>query len=100
MVGRVVPHLTNLLSLSWTCYHRVQIVAALQPTMIDVVDNSIGHQCDNGAKLVVTVVTDAFEGVPVLKRHRQINDLLKDEMSHIHALSLNTWTVAQYESKK
>ena len=68
------------------------------------VDNSDGL-CDGGAKLVVTVVSDAaFERVPsLLKRHRMIHDILKEDgfmEKHIHALSLNTWTVAQYESKK
>lgn len=51
--------------------------------------------------LGVTIVTNAFEGVPILKRHRIINDILKKEcMPHIHALSLNTWTESQYENKK
>lgn len=71
--------------------------------VVDVVDNSDGL-CDGGAKLVVTVVTDAFVRVPsLLKRHRMINDILKEDgfmEKYIHALSLNTWTVAQYESKK
>jgi len=46
------------------------------------------------------VVSDKFEGVPLLKRHRMVNDVLVEEMKLIHALTMKTWTPAQYESKK
>jgi stress-induced morphogen len=78
-------------------------IGTVPPTLVDVVDTTSGHSCDGGAKLIVTIVTDAFDGVPLIKRHRQINDMVKDDFMTtglIHALTLNTWTVAQYESKK
>jgi len=64
--------------------------------------------CSGGAKLEVLVVSDAFDKLPLLKRHRMVNDSLmksKDNdndnlMDQIHALQLKTWTPAQYESKK
>jgi len=69
------------------------------PILVDVIDKSDGV-CD-GAKLEVVVVSDAFDKVPLLKRHRMVNDSLKGElMEKIHAISLKTWTPAQYEHKK
>jgi stress-induced morphogen len=57
--------------------------------------------CDGGAKLVITVVSDSFNDSSILQRHRKIQTILKDKqlMSKIHALTLNTWTPAQYEAK-
>ncbi|KAJ1033882.1 hypothetical protein NDA16_000090 [Ustilago loliicola] len=45
----------------------------------------------------VVIVSDAFEGLNTLKRHRMVNELLKDEIAQLHAFSQKTYTVAQYE---
>ncbi|KAN0065936.1 hypothetical protein ACQY0O_001069 [Thecaphora frezii] len=46
----------------------------------------------------VVIVSDAFEGLPTLKRHRMVNELLKDQIAQLHAFSQKTYTVKQYES--
>lgn len=46
----------------------------------------------------VVIVSDAFDGLNTLKRHRMVNELLKDEIAQLHAFSQKTYTVAQYES--
>ncbi|EPQ30990.1 uncharacterized protein PFL1_01179 [Pseudozyma flocculosa PF-1] len=46
----------------------------------------------------VVIVSDAFEGLPTIKRHRMVNALLKDEIAQLHAFSQKTYTVKQYES--
>ncbi|TKY89891.1 hypothetical protein EX895_001188 [Sporisorium graminicola] len=46
----------------------------------------------------VVIVSDAFQGLNTLKRHRMVNELLKDEIAQLHAFSQKTYTVAQYES--
>ena len=66
---------------------------------MECIDNSDGL-CDGGAKLELIVVSATFDGVPLLKRHRMVNDCLSELMPQIHALSMKTWTPAQYESKK
>ena len=40
------------------------------------------------------IVTDEFEGVSALERHRTINDILKEEMETggVHALSIKAKT--------
>jgi BolA protein len=61
----------------------------------------LGAGCEGGAKVELTVVSARFEGVPLLKRHRMVNDLFSEELSsnQIHALTLKCWTPAQYDSK-
>jgi len=55
-----------------------------------------------GIKLELTVVSSTFEGMMPLKRHRMINNLLKEDnlMDSIHALTINAWTPAQWGEKK
>ena len=59
--------------------------------------------CSAGAKLEVLLVSAKFEGVPLIKRHRMVNSLLKEGGlmvdERIHALSLKTWTPDQWEKK-
>lgn len=69
-------------------------------TYVEVIDNTGEHSCDNGAKLEVLVVSDQFDNVALLKRHRLVNDVLTDLMPQIHALSMKTWTTKQYEAKQ
>jgi BolA protein len=68
------------------------------PTTVEIIDNSDGV-C-NGAKLEILVVSEAFQDVPLLKRHRMVNECLQDMMDDIHALSLKTLTPSQFESQK
>ena len=63
---------------------------------IDLTDGS----CDGNAKLELVVVSEQFEGVPLLQRHRKVNAALSDYMDQIHALTIKAWTPAQYQAKK
>jgi stress-induced morphogen len=70
----------------------------MNPTMVDIVDLEQGS-CQ-GAKLQVTIVSDAaFDGLPLLKRHRLVNDCLAELLADgtIHALQLKTYTQSQYD---
>jgi stress-induced morphogen len=67
----------------------------LKPYHVELINESYKH---NGFKrgqethLQLTVVSHEFEGVPMLERHRRLNDLVKDivQKHKIHALSLVT----------
>ena len=48
----------------------------------------------------MVVVSDSFNGVPLLKRQRQVNEILKDLLPNIHALEMKTWTNEQWEKQK
>lgn len=46
----------------------------------------------------VLIVSDQFEGVPLIKRHRNVNSILADELNRgVHALSIVAKTPAQWE---
>ncbi|CAD6886337.1 unnamed protein product [Tilletia controversa] len=47
----------------------------------------------------VVIVSDAFEGIPTLKRHRMVNDHLKDQIAQLHAFSQTTMTTKQYTAR-
>eukprot|EP00941_MAST-03F_sp_MAST-3F-sp1_P003087 g3087.t1 len=63
---------------------------------VRVVDNSDG--C--GAKFKVLIVSSKFEGVDRIERQRSVYKALESEMAHIHALTIKSWTPAEYEKKK
>ena len=84
-------------SLTTRPFVRCQCLIDLEATHVDVVDFTDDH-C-SGAKIELTVVSAKFEGVPLIKRHRMVNDCLKDLMAQIHALTMKTWTPEQFESK-
>lgn len=62
----------------------------------------VDHSDGCGAKLELTVVSDSFEGVMLLKRHRAIQNHLKEKglFDEIHALQIKAWTPSQWEKKK
>ena len=67
----------------------------LKPYHVELINESYKH---NGYKpgkethLQLTVITHAFEGMPMVERHRRLNDLVKNIVKEhkIHALSLYT----------
>ena len=68
---------------------------ALSPAVLRVTDESDG--C--GAKFALLVVSDACDNKPLLERQRAVFDALAAEMPRIHALTMKTWTRAQYDKK-
>ena len=76
---------------------RERLSAALDPSRLDIVDQSAAHAGHEGAKgggghYVVTIVSAAFAGLPLIKRHRlvygAVGEAMKDE---IHALSIRAY---------
>ncbi|KAF5295059.1 hypothetical protein FQA39_LY13210 [Lamprigera yunnana] len=66
---------------------------------LDVINESYMHNVPKGAEthFKVIVVSEKFNGLSLIKRHRLVNDLLKEEFSEgIHALSLDTKTPDQW----
>lgn len=49
----------------------------------------------------VVVVTDDFNDVPLIQRHRQINELLSSQLKQgVHALSIQAKTSKQWEANQ
>ncbi|CAG2172869.1 unnamed protein product [Oppiella nova] len=65
----------------------------LQTTHLEVEDMSDG--C--GAKFNALIVSDKFEGIPLLGRHRMVNQILATELQTIHAFTMKTITSKQYQ---
>lgn len=73
---------------------RARLVDALAPQELAVIDESHKHAGHEGARdgrghFAVRIVSAAFEGLPLLARHRCVYDALGSLMTtDIHALSL------------
>lgn len=47
----------------------------------------------------ITVVSDAFDGMMLIKQHRLVNQILKAELEQIHALALHTYTTEKWAKR-
>jgi len=47
----------------------------------------------------VTVVSPKFEGLMLIKRHRLVNEALREELKQVHALALHTLTPEEWFEK-
>ncbi len=77
-----------------------KLIAAFKPSYLDVVNESHQHNVAPGSEshFKVVIVTSAFEGERLIKRHRAINAVLVEELSgKIHALALHTYTEAEWQ---
>jgi len=77
--------------------------AALQPTLLEIEDESHKHAGHAGAResggghFVVTIVSPQFAGKGLLERHRLVYDALGDTMRReIHALSIHARTPEEH----
>ena len=79
---------------------KAKCTVAFAITHIDVVDFTDGA-C-SGAKGKLTIVSEDFDKVPLIQRHRKVQALLKEDglMDEIHALTIKAWTPEQWEAKK
>ena len=76
----------------------------LAPIHLDIKDDSalhVGHAGNTGGgHFSLTIVSEAFDGLSLLKRHRLVyeaaNTLMK---SDIHALSIKAFTPTEYHSR-
>jgi len=75
---------------------------SLNPDFLEVINESSNHNVPEGSEshFKVTLVSDDFDQVNLISRHRMINELLRDEISGgIHALSLHLFTSDEWMEK-
>ena len=49
----------------------------------------------------VVIVSEAFEGKPLIDRHRAVNECLREELEQgVHALSIDAKTPKQWQAKQ
>ena len=63
-----------------------KIKIALQPSTLEVQDISGG--C--GSMYALEVVSDKFSGLPVIKQHKLVNQILSEEIKSWHGIQLKT----------
>lgn len=76
---------------------RQRLTDALQPESLDIEDDSASHaghtSAGNAGHFNVTIVSNKFNGLSLIKRHRLVYDAVTDIMNtEIHALSMKTYT--------
>jgi len=75
---------------------------AFSPEHLEVVNESYMHSVPEGSEshFKVTIVCDEFDGLMLIKRHRMVNDVLREELDGgIHALALHTMTMEEWFNK-
>lgn len=78
------------------------LVDALAPVRLDVINESHMHNVPPGSEshFKLVVVSQEFEGLNLIARHRTINKLLAEQLQNgIHALSMHTHTPEEWDAK-
>ncbi|XP_076074033.1 DNA-binding transcriptional regulator BolA-like isoform X2 [Mytilus galloprovincialis] len=68
-----------------------KLTEGLKPQYLEVINESFMHNVPKGSEshFKVVVISDMFEGQPLIKRHRMVNENLADELQgSVHALSI------------
>jgi BolA protein len=75
----------------------------LNPSHLQVINESYLHNVPPGSEshFKVIVVSEAFDGLKLLARHRKINSILAEELNtRIHALSIHTFTEHEWKIER
>ena len=81
---------------------QTKIAATLAPSHLEVVNESHMHAVPPGSEshFRVVVVSDRFEGLPLVRRHQTVNQILEREFEDgLHALSMQTLTGAEWRDR-
>ena len=76
---------------------------ALLLAHLEVIDESGNHRVPAGAEshFKLVLVSEDFDGLKLIQRHRVVNRILREELGrHIHALSIHTYTQAEWRDKR
>ena len=81
---------------------REKLQAGLAPGHLEVVNESHMHNVPPGSEshFKVVVATEAFSGLPRVRRHQKVYGLLAEELKGaVHALALHTYSVEEWKQK-
>lgn len=76
---------------------------SLQPEFFEIFNESSMHNVPPGSEshFKIVMVSDKFEGLPLIKRHQLVYKILVEEMKKgIHALAMHTLTKSEFEKCK
>lgn len=78
-------------------YLKAKLEKELEAKYVEIEDLS---NCGCGMKFDATLVSPKFEGKSLLQRQRLVNQVLDEEMKHIHAFTMRTLTPANWEASR
>nr|SVE74584.1 EOG090X0K4K [Daphnia barbata] len=79
---------------------RGKLTKQFTPLHLDILNESYMHNVPKGSEthFKVVVVSDKFENISLLQRHRLVNEVLQDELKNgVHALSIVAKTSSQWK---
>ena len=87
--------------ISMQSHLETQLTTALEPSYLEVINESSNHSGPATAShFKLVVVSEVFEEMKLIDRHRFINKLFKEELSHIHALAMHTYTPSEWKVRQ
>ncbi|CAG2060782.1 unnamed protein product, partial [Timema podura] len=101
-ISRLFSRITKMSTVSESVAHDVskpvesiirhKLTSCLSPVHLEVINESYMHNAPKGSEshFKVVVVSEKFESLPLIKRHRLVNEALQQELqTSIHALSIS-----------
>lgn len=79
-----------------------KIQDGLTPAYLEVLNESHMHNVPPGSEshFKAVIVADAFDGLPLVRRHQTVNGILAVELrDHIHAFTMQTLTPAEWTER-
>ena len=69
---------------------------------LEVTNESGSHNVPTGSEshFKIVVISDDFADMKLIARHRKINGILAEELNIIHALTMHTYTLAEWARKQ
>ena len=76
--------------------------SAFNIQFLEVINESHMHNVAPGSEshFKVTIVSDSFDSLMLIKRHRLVNKALEKELQQIHALALHTLTPQEWQTRE
>ncbi len=79
-----------------------KIRTSLSPARLEVINESHRHSVPPGSEshFKLVIVSDAFEGKPLVRRHKIVHGVLAAELAGgVHALSMDTLTASEWRRR-
>ena len=77
-------------------------LSVMDPQHLEVINESNNHNVPPGAEshFKVVIVSNKFEGVRLIDRHRMINEALAEELAGpVHALAIHAYTEFNWQAR-
>jgi BolA protein len=77
-----------------------KVTKAINPFHLEVINESHNHSGPSDqSHFKLVIVSDYFNDLKLIDRHRFVNQLFKEELNSIHALAMHTYTQKEWLTK-